>query len=151
MRKAIMAVGVFTFLLVPGSWGQNDATPHITGTVTYLQRSGLPKDAVVLVRLQDVSFQDVQPAKIIAEQTIPLEGQQVPVPFRLSYADADIDPAHSYAVRATISSGGKLLFTSTSSYPVITGGAPKSVEIRVQPAASSAAQNGSGRASRAKN
>lgn len=152
VRKAIMAVGVFTLLLDPGSWGQNDATPHVTGTVNYLQRSALPRDAVVLVQLQDVSFQDVQPAKIIAEQTIPLEGKQVPVPFRLSYAEVDIDPAHSYAVRATISSGGKLLFTSTSSYPVITSGAPKNVEIRVQPsAASSVAQSGNGRSSRTKN
>jgi putative lipoprotein len=52
----------------------------------------------------------------------------------LKYVSAKIDPAHRYAVRATIKEGGELLFTSTTVNPVITNGAPTSnVEIIVEP------------------
>jgi uncharacterized lipoprotein YbaY len=146
LRKVLAIGAVLALLWVRGSGAQGEGTPYVTGTVTYLQRMALPADAVVVVRLQDVSFQNVQPAKVIAEQTVALDGKQVPVPFTISYAEADIDPAHSYAVRATIRTGGKLLFSSMA-YPVITGGAPKTVEIRMQlGAAAGAAPSTNGRA-----
>jgi len=49
------------------------------GTVTYLQRIALPRDAVVHVLLANVSLQDA-PALTIAEQTLTEPGQ-VPIPF----------------------------------------------------------------------
>jgi putative lipoprotein len=105
----------------------------VSGTVTYLQRSALPPTAVIEVQLQDVSRADA-PAEVIATQTIEANGQQVPFPYELKYDPAKIDPAHRYAVRATIKDGDQLLFTSTTSYPVITNGAPTSnVEIIVEP------------------
>ena len=105
----------------------------VTGTVTYLQRSALPSTAVIEVQLQDISKMDV-PAEVISTQTIQTNGKQVPFPYELPYDAAKIDPAHRYAVRATIKDGGQLLFTSTQVYPVITNGAPTSgVEIVVEP------------------
>jgi putative lipoprotein len=153
LRRFLMLAAGLAFLAASASWGGPDSgTPQITGTVTYLQRGALPADTIVVVRLQDVSFQDVQPARIIAEQEILAAGQQVPIPFRLPYAEADIDPAHSYAVLAMISAGDKMLFASTASYPVITNGAPKHVEILVQPVADpSAAHTTKQRSGRAKN
>jgi putative lipoprotein len=59
------------------------------------------------VQLQDVSVQD-EPAKVIAEVNIPTAGKQVPVPFRIPYSPADINPRHSYVVRATIAAGEEL-------------------------------------------
>ncbi len=151
LRRFLMLAAGLAFMAASASWGGQDSGTHVTGTVTYLQRSALPADAIVLVRLQDVSFQDVQPARIIAEQKIPTAGQQVPIPFRLPYAEADIDPAHSYAVLAMISAGDKMLFVSTAPYPVITNGAPKHVQILVQPVADgSAAHTTKERSGRAK-
>lgn len=127
--------GLLIFDAVPG-----EATPApapteasaVTGTVTKLDRSALPPTAVVTVRLQDTSRADA-PAVNIAEQVIPLNGQQLPVPFSLSYDPAKIDQRFTYTVRATIEDGGKLIYTSTRAYPVITRGAPTSdVEIQVQ-------------------
>ena len=86
----------------------------VTGTVTYLERSALPPTAVIEVQLQDVSKMDA-PAEVISTQTIEAQGKQVPFPYELKYDPAKIDPAHRYAVRATIKDGGKLLFTSTTS------------------------------------
>jgi uncharacterized lipoprotein YbaY/heat shock protein HslJ len=113
--------------------GQVEGSAVITGTVAYLQRSALAPDAVVKVQLQDVSLQDA-PAKIVAEVKVPSAGRQVPIPFRIPYLPANINPAHSYVVRATIAAHGEEMFTSTSAYPVITRGAPTTdVMVMVQP------------------
>jgi putative lipoprotein len=105
----------------------------VNGAVTYLQRSALPPDAIVTVRLSDVSKADA-PAEVISEQTIPAEGKQVPFPYTLAYDPAKIVESHDYAVSARIESGGKLLFISTQRYAVITKGNPtENVEIVVQP------------------
>lgn len=104
----------------------------VTGTVMYLQRIALSPEAVIEVKLLDVSRADA-PAETIAEQRITSPGQ-VPVRFELSYDPRKINPRHTYAVRARITEGDRLRFTSTRSYPVITRGNPSSVEIRVDPA-----------------
>jgi putative lipoprotein len=118
--------------------GSSLPTLSVSGTVTYLVRSALPPTAVIEVQLQDVSRMDV-PAEVISTQTIEAKGNQVPFPYELSYKLAQITPKNTYVVHATIKDGGKLLFTSTTSYPVITNGAPtKDVEIIVEPVTSSA-------------
>jgi putative lipoprotein len=105
----------------------------VTGTVTYLQRSALPPDAVVTVKLVDISKADA-PAEVISEQTITAEGKQAPFPYSLPYDPAKIVESNSYAVQGRIESGGVLLFISTSVIPVITRGNPtENVEIIVQP------------------
>ena len=53
----------------------------VTGRVTYRQRIALPPDAVVVVRVLDVSRADA-PSITVAEQRIPVE-HQVPIPFSL--------------------------------------------------------------------
>jgi putative lipoprotein len=112
-------------------------SPAVTGAVTYLQRSALPPDAILTVRLSDVSKADA-PAELISEQTIPTEGKQVPFPYTLPYDPAKILENHEYAVSARIESGGKLLFISTQRYAVITRGNPtENVEIVVQPVSES--------------
>ncbi len=104
----------------------------LSGTVTYLPRIALPPDAVVHVRLEDVSLADA-PATTLAEQTIPTQGRQVPIPFTLEYDPGRLEPGHRYAVRAEIRSPGDgLLWTTDTLHPVLTAGAPLDrVEIRV--------------------
>ena len=107
----------------------------VSGTVTYLQRIALPPNAVVEVKLVDVSRQDV-PATVLGEQIITNPGQ-VPIPFEIAYDPASIDPRFTYAVQARIMADGQLLFISDTVTPVITRGAPTSdVEIVVVPVGS---------------
>jgi putative lipoprotein len=100
----------------------------VTGTVAYRERMALPPDAVVLVQLSDVSRQDA-PVQVLAETTIQPAGRQPPFPFELRYDPGTIEPRHSYAVRATVRSGGRLLFTTDTHVGVITQGKPTQVNL----------------------
>lgn len=104
----------------------------VSGTVTYRQRSALPPTAVLTVKIIDVSRQDVS-ATVIAEQMITTAGKQVPIPFDMAYDRSKIQDRNRYAVQAEIRDGGRLLFITDTSYPVITQGNPRSVEITVVP------------------
>ena len=138
MHRARPVVTLLLFA-APLILGQSSAEPEhsastVTGTVTYRQRIALPPDAVVRLVIEDVSRADA-PATSIAEEQVPTNGKQVPIPFDVKYDPAALNPAHRYQIRATISSGGKLLFTSTAAHPVLTQGAPeKHIGILVQQA-----------------
>ncbi len=103
----------------------------ITGTVTYLQHVALPPDAIVMVALQEISLADGR-VKVIAEQKFPTAGKQVPIPFNLAYQVADIDPARTYVLRATISSDGRLRFASNMSNRILTHGTGTKLDIVLQ-------------------
>ncbi len=109
--------------------GTGEAPPegHVTGTVTYLQRIALPANAMIKISLRDVSRRGAT----IAEQTIRAEGRQVPFNFDLQYDPGRIVQSHRYVVQARIESRGRLLFSSTNSYPVITGGHSNTARILV--------------------
>ncbi|ASI90298.1 MULTISPECIES: YbaY family lipoprotein [Vibrio] len=96
-----------------------DSMSSVKGTIAYRERIALPPNAVVTVKLQDVSLQDVA-ATVISEQTFTTDGAQVPFDFELSYDMADIKAKHTYSVSARIEVDGKLRFISDTSYPVIT-------------------------------
>jgi len=103
----------------------------LRGSVFYLERMALPKDAVVTVRLLDVSKMDV-PSAVLANQIISPE-TQVPIPFTLEYESAEIDERMTYAVDAEIRVGDRLMFRSTRQHPVLTRGAAKDeVEIELE-------------------
>lgn len=119
---------------------QTNETPEVpenavTGTVTYRQRSALPPTAVLNIKLIDVSRADA-PSTTIAEENIETAGKQVPIPFQLEYEARQIRERNRYAVRAEISDGGRLLFTTDTNYPVITQGNPKTVELTLVPVGS---------------
>ncbi len=101
------------------------AESDVTGAVTYRQRIALPEGAVITVRLQDVSRQDVA-ATLISEQVITTAGEQVPVSFTLPYDPVQIDDRFTYSVSARIEIDGKLAWISDTMTPVITRGAPTS-------------------------
>jgi putative lipoprotein len=103
----------------------------LKGTVSYRERIALPADAVVEVRLSDVSRQDVA-APVIAETTVLPEGRQVPIPFELRYEPGKIDSNRTYALRATIRSAGRMMFTTTTAYRVMTQGNPTQVNLMLE-------------------
>lgn len=100
----------------------------ITGTVRYRERAALPQGAVLTVRLVDVSRQDVSSVPI-AEQRIELRGRQAPIDFDLVYPPKSIEERNRYAVRAEITDGTRLLYTTDRIVPVLTQGNPRTVEL----------------------
>ncbi|MGH7516091.1 MAG: YbaY family lipoprotein [Gemmatimonadales bacterium] len=115
----------------------------VRGSVAYRERMALPPDAIVEVRLYDVSRQD-DAAPVIAETTVRPEGRQVPLPFELRYDPGRIQPSHTYAVRATIRSGGRMIFTTDVAYHVITRGNPTQVDLWLKRVADEATGGTSG-------
>ena len=116
-----------------GSYQRDDAAAaRVTGSVTYPERIALPAEAAVHVALWDTST--AADARLVASQVVPTAGRQVPIPFALTYATADIDASHSYALQASIVAGGELRFQSRAATPVITQGHPATVELVVAPA-----------------
>ena len=107
----------------------------VTGTVTYRQKIALPPDAVLTVRIEDVSLADA-PAEVLGEQVIETKGAQVPIAFNVAYDADKIEANHTYSLRTRIEDGsGKLLFINDTSIPVITQGNPvQDIEVVVVPA-----------------
>jgi putative lipoprotein len=103
----------------------------ISGNVTYLQRIALPPDAVLIVRIQDVSRADA-PARILAEQRIELAGRQVPISFQTTVDRDLIGKRARITAAARIERGGKLLFISDKSYPAIRNGQAVPVEMTLK-------------------
>ena len=142
-RPLVTPTSVNTAPACPG--GTETAPPDaVTGTVTYRQRMALPPTAVVAVRLLDVSRQDTA-AGVIAEDRISTEGKQVPIPYDLAYDPTKIQQRNRYVVRAEIRDGDRLLFTTDTSYPVITQGNPTTgVEVVVVPVGGGGGGGGGG-------
>jgi putative lipoprotein len=126
-----VVVGALLPLIVVGCGPYHGTPPSrasVTGSVTYRERSALPPDAVVRVQLSDVSRQDAA-AIPVAQATLTPAGRPVPLPFELRYDPKAIDSTHTYAVRASIESGGRLIFTTTTLSTVITRGRPTHVDL----------------------
>jgi putative lipoprotein len=100
------------------------SSPAVAGTVqgvaAYRERIALPPDAVFEAVLQDVSRADA-PAQVLGRARLAPAGQP-PFKFEITYDDGDVTPGHRYTVRATVTSGRRLLFTTDRSYPVLDGG-----------------------------
>lgn len=138
--QAFALVATFVFL-TPARliWSQTGGTTAmVTGTVTYRQRVALPPGATFEVRVEDISRADV-PAANLADWSGETKGRQVPIPFELKYDPSLIVASHRYNIRATISSDGEILFTTTSATPVITQGAPTKVDLILDQVTPSAA------------
>ncbi len=112
----------------------SEAAPRmVSGTVSYRVRMALPPNAVIEVKLQDVSLADAS-ATVVAEEKIALGERQVPMPFELRFDPAKIDPNNRYSVSARILVDGQLRFSSDKSYAVLTRGNPAHVEMMLKQA-----------------
>jgi putative lipoprotein len=125
---AVLLTGCAAASVAPTGGG---ATAKVTGTITYRERIALSPDAVITVRLVDVSRADA-PAVLLGEQVITAGGRQVPFSFEIPYDPARIDERMSYAVQARIEEGGELRFISDQHYAVITRGASTHVDLRLR-------------------
>ena len=104
----------------------------VTGTIFYLPRIAMPPNAVLEVVLEDTSRAGA-PAISLASQQVVFGDRQVPIPFELVYDPEQINPRHTYTLRARILVDGELRFINTTHTPVITGGNPTHREVQVDP------------------
>ena len=108
-----------------------DAAPstQVDVTASYRERIMLTPGHVLTVRVEDVSLMDA-PARVMAETTQPLDGRGPPYAVTLSVPNAQIDPRHTYAVRAEIRDpAGALRFTTDTRHSVLTNGASNKADI----------------------
>lgn len=110
-----------------GSMQDDESMARISGSVTYRERMALSPDAVLEIRLADVSRADA-PAVVIASRVLPSPGQ-VPISFELPYPPGEIDERMTYVVQAKIFDQGRLLFINDHHTPVLTRGASERVDM----------------------
>ena len=108
----------------------------VEGVATYRERMALPPGALFEAILEDVSATDA-PAKEIARSEL-ASPSGPPFRFAIAYDPADIEPAHAYSVRARVTLGGELMFTSDSAHLVLTRGNGRTVDILLKRAGSGA-------------
>lgn len=111
---------------------QSHAAPldRISGDARLLEPMALPANAMLTIELLDVS-EDAK-AERLSRLALPTHGRQAPLAFELPFHPADVNPAHRYAIRATLISGGELLFATAQYVPVLTHGAGKEVQLMLQ-------------------
>lgn len=128
------SMGIFS-LWIPLLCGQNfGEAAELTGTATYRERIALPPGAVFEATLQDVSKADAA-ATVIGSVKLDRPAQP-PFRFAIPYDATRIDQSRNYAVRASITQGGRLMFTSDQAYPVLTRGHASEVKMMLRMVAS---------------
>lgn len=111
------------FNTAPSREGQT-RLDRLTGTIIYRERIALPPDAMVEVRIVDVSLMDA-PAETIALARFASEGRQVPLPFAIDYDPARIIAGRRYTLQARISdAAGKLLWITDAAFFLSFAGEP---------------------------
>jgi len=120
MKRSMVAFGLAVAAsLLP--WAANAQGPlSIDGTATYRERMVLPPDATFEATLEDISRADA-PAITVGQARVE-QPANPPIHFTIQYDPTQIQPNHIYAVRARISEGGRLLFTTDQRYQVLTQG-----------------------------
>jgi putative lipoprotein len=104
-----------------------DTKARIEGSVIYRERMMLPPEAQIEVQFQDISQADAM-ASVLATVQLTSRGGP-PYAFAIDYDPGRIDKRRRYALRASISVGDSLMFTSTDYIDAFSG---NPVEILVR-------------------
>lgn len=113
MLAGALLVGVGGCRSKPASGYQG---PVIFGTVNYRARIALPPDAVLTLRLLDVTRTDA-PAVVLVEKSLSGPGQP-PIPFELPYPPEAIRADRRTVLEARIEVAGRPRFYSATAHPV---------------------------------
>ncbi len=95
---------------------------HLEGTVAYREKIALPTEATLTIALDEFAGSD---RTSWVEQTIRLNGRQVPISFRLPYDSDLVNKQSKYGLRFEIRSGDNLLLESREAVMVINNGKNK--------------------------
>ncbi|MBW7894413.1 MAG: YbaY family lipoprotein [Opitutaceae bacterium] len=104
--------------------------PTMTGTVRCQTPLALPRNAVLTVRLLDVSRTDIPPA-VLSERSTSNPGE-APIPFKLYYPYGGIPDEGRYVIEARIEVEGRLRYYSVESHLVTPQNAAQSHEVWVE-------------------
>jgi uncharacterized lipoprotein YbaY len=138
MSRVLLCLLPSIALVACGGPSGSTVPSEVNGTVVFHEPVSLPPGAALHIVLADLSQDDLAKA-VVGEVTRPAEGRQPPLPFTIRFDPKAIDPAHTYAIQAQVSSGGAPLLATTESHPVLTGGRPATVEIELHPVETKAA------------
>lgn len=110
-----------------------DAPPgvfaSVSGSIVCRQHLVLRPNDIIDVVLLDFAARDA--AAVITNQKITSPGQ-IPIPFKLAYEPAKINPAHHYTVQARIMRNGEPAFINSAPCFVITHGYSNTVRVIVE-------------------
>lgn len=101
-----------------------DLMAAVTGTISHRAGPAVPVDATVTVQLVDVSRADA-PATLIGESRFSPGEIRMPWSFEVGFDPGEIQPTHTYALRAFLGTPDELLLTTTDGVRVLTGDAPQ--------------------------
>jgi len=102
----------------------------VTGTVTYRDRTALPRDAVATVELREVLRPDLRPITIARQTISPVT--RVPISFSIEYDPTEIDSRRTYVIDANITAGGRQVYAMRQSAPIFNGRPSTDVQLLVE-------------------
>lgn len=111
----------------------------ISGRVFYYSRAALPADAVLTIRVQNITRTDARP-RTLAEQQIELNNQVVPISFQTTIDRDLIGKKGRVTVSAHIAQNGKVLFSNKTPYLAMRQDQPIYVDMQLQQVASGLAR-----------
>jgi YD repeat-containing protein len=110
--------------------------PAVTGTVLADAPRQLAGNAMLNVRLLDVTRAEGDPIVVTQSQT-PISA--IPAEFSLPYNSADVNSIRSYALDVSVMENNQILFVSTGRPGVLTNGKPDRVDVMLAQAMVAAA------------
>jgi putative lipoprotein len=114
MKRALAALLAVVALACSGS--DTEETVDLVGVVTYRERVALPPTGVeVEVRLVDAGRGRT------VESVLLRDPGQVPIPFRLSYGEDELEADGTYVLDATIRVDGRVAWLTRDPVPVVPG------------------------------
>lgn len=116
------------------------AAGTINGTATFGAAPSLPADAVLIVQLRDPSHDPDDPAAILAEERIPIGGRKGPISFAVKFDPSKATAKVPFAVSASITGHGKLLFVLVKAVTIPDITNPASVHLVLSRAAAKQGQ-----------
>lgn len=113
----------------------------MNGTATFGSARALPADAVLIVQLRDLSHDADDPAAILAEERVPLGGRVAPISFALKFDPSKATAKIPFAVSASITGHGKLLFVLVKAVTVPDISNPAPIHLALSRASSKKGQS----------
>ena len=127
MKTSFLLINLMLTSMIPSLVTAAEAT--IQGSAYYLERISLPENALYTAILEDASLMDVAAIQLGTDSGAV---QQIPINFSISYNPALIQKGHRYNIRFQIRLEGKLLFTTDTFHPVLTGQPQTELKLKLK-------------------
>lgn len=102
---------------------------NVEGSISYRERILMPAGSLMTVQVLDVSRPGAS-AETVTEVSYTLDGSAPAYGYRLRVFNDQLEPNHTYAVRAEIRDpSGRLAFTTDQRHEVLTRGAPNEAHL----------------------